>query len=93
MEFKIPYNNKSCDEAFALAKEKITSDYVSRFKVNADIEHDEVAKKIMAKGKGFSMELAFKENEVVANLNLGLLFKAFKNPIVDTIKTKLEKYV
>lgn len=94
MAHKIPYTNATNpEEAFAAAKAQITSEYIEKFKVKADLSYDESGKSIQAKGKGFTLTLKFLESETELEIDLSLMLRAFKGTILETITKKLTKYV
>ncbi len=94
MDAIVKYNQaKDKDDAFARAKAKITPEYVEKFQVKADINYDEAASKMTAKGKGFTLTLDFSEASVGVNLDVSLLLRPLKGKIVDKIKRELERNV
>lgn len=80
-------------DAFARAKAKITPEYVAKFQVKADIDYNEAAGVMTAKGKGFTLTLNFGQSSVDVGLDVSLLLRAFKGKIVDKIKRELERNV
>lgn len=94
MDATINYNQaKDKGDAFARAKAKITPEYVEKFQVRADINYDEAAGKMTAKGKGFTLTLDFGDSAVGVNLDVSLLLRPLKGKIVDKIKRELERNV
>lgn len=90
----VNYNQaKDKDDAFARAKARITPEYVAKFQVKADIDYDESAGKMTAKGKGFTLTLNFDDSSVGVNLDVSLLLRPLKGKIVDKIKRELERNV
>tara|TARA_R110000868_G_scaffold75979_1_gene218889 strand:- start:2598 stop:2882 length:285 start_codon:yes stop_codon:yes gene_type:complete len=94
MDVKVPYTNATnADEAFAIAKNQITGDYVDKFKVKTELSYDESAKKIIATGKGFTLTLAFGPSDCEVSLDLGFLYKPLKGKILETVQHKIKKHV
>jgi hypothetical protein len=94
VDLQVPYKQaKSKDEAYKIACEQITPDYVAKFNVKAEIAYDESRGLIKAVGKGFTLELSFKETQADVSLELSFLLKAFKKTILETIERKLNKHV
>lgn len=94
MDLKVPYSNTSNkSEAFDAAMAQITEEYIAKFNVKADVKTDKDAGTITAKGKGFKLSLDFKDDGVELSSEFGLLLKAFKGKVLETIERKLKKYV
>lgn len=80
-------------EAYQLACEQITDDYVAKFNVKTDIVYDSDGKKIEAKGKGFTLSLSFEEDLCRVSLDLSFLLKPLKNKILEAVERKLKKHI
>ena len=94
MDLSVSYNvSSNQEEAFAIAKEQITPEYVDKFNVKAEINYDESAGKMEATGKGFTLTLEFDESKCDVNLKLSLLLRPLKKKILGTIERKLQKHV
>jgi hypothetical protein len=94
MDLKVPYSNVTTkDEAFDVACAQITEEYIAKFNVKADVQTDKAAGTIVAKGKGFKLALNFKDDGVELSSEFGLLLRAFKGKVLETIERKLQKYV
>lgn len=94
MDLKVSYQKATnAAEAYALAREQITDDYLEKFKVKTDLAYDEAGRKITAKGKGFSLILAFGETACEVSLDLGFLYKPLKGKILETVERKIQKHV
>jgi len=94
MDVKVNYQKaKDAAEAFSLAREQITGDYVDKFKVKTELNYDEAGKKIIATGKGFTLTLAFGPSACEVTLELGFLYKPLKGKILETIEHKVKKHV
>lgn len=93
-DLSIPYNNvTNADEAFALAKEVITPEYVAKYNVKADVSFDEPSKTITATGKGFDLSLYFADGQAEVNIKLSLLLRPVKKTVLDAVGRKLEKTI
>ncbi len=91
---KVPYQKaKNASEAYALASEQITDEYIEKFKVSTELKYDDANKKITATGKGFTLQLDFGESACDVNLELGFLFKPLRGKIMETIERKIKKHV
>lgn len=94
MDASVNYvQSKDKSDAFGRAKAKITPDYVAKFQVKADIDYNEAAGIMTAKGKGFTLTLNFGDSAVAVNLDVSLLLRPLKGKIVDKIKRELERNV
>ena len=94
MDLSVNYNKATSKaEAYELAKAQITPEYVAKFNVKADIAYNEAGHSMTATGKGFTLELQFKEDRCEVSIKLSLLLKALKKKVLGTIEKKLEKNV
>lgn len=94
MDLSVNYSvAKNADEAYELAKLQITPDYIAKFNVPCNIDYDPSSKKIIAKGKGFTLTLCFEQTHSVVDLELSFLLKPVKRKVLDTIENKLKKTV
>ncbi len=86
----IPYG-KTIDgkKAYSLVKEKITADYLSNFKIRAEIEYRN-STLISARGNGFLLSFNFAEEAVEIFLELSIIYSAFKNKILSKIEEELK---
>jgi len=92
MDLTIGYDKASSQsEAYELAKEAITPEYVAKFNVNADITHSPEKGQIVAKGKGFTLSLFFGENECNVKLELSFLLKPLRKTILEKVENKVRK--
>ena len=79
------------DQAFVKAKTLITPEYIEKFQVKADIKYDEVAKKVIAKGTGFTLTLMFLEDHCDLDIDLSFLLKPLKGKIMEKIEAQIKK--
>lgn len=94
MDLKVRYSKLSSrEEAYKEACSIITPEYIEKWKVKADITYDESSSKIKAKGKGFALELAFKEEAAEVSCDLSFMLKPFKKTVLETIENKLKKHI
>lgn len=94
MDLSVSYSKAAGqEEAFGLAKEQITPEYVEKFNVKADINYDESAGKMEATGKGFTLTLSFDDTKCDVNLKLSMLLRPLKKKILEKIERKLTKHV
>ena len=93
MDLSIAYNKAtSMTEAFDLAKEQITPEYVAKFKVKSEISYERDNGKMIATGKGFTLTLNFSESECEVSLKLSLLLKPLRGKILEAVERKLQKH-
>ncbi len=86
------YNASSASEAYNLAKEQITPDYVAKFNIPCDINYTP-GSRIEATGKGFTLTINFTESAAEVDLELSFMYKPFKNKVLEKIESKLKKTV
>lgn len=92
MALKIDYSKvKGKDVAYGKVKALITPEYIQKFQVKADVDYDDTQKKIIAKGKGFTLTLCFFETHCEADLELSLLLRALKSKILEKIEHQVAK--
>ena len=91
---KIAYQKaENKTEAYRLACEQITEEYIEKFKVHADIHYNESNGEIKATGKGFTLTLCFEEKDVAVDLDLSFMLKPLKKKILETIENKIKRTV
>lgn len=89
---KVPYDkSKDKIEAYNLAKKVINKKYLSKWKIDVDVNCDGEKHTISANGKGFDMEIKFLHDHCQADLKLSLLLRAFQSKIEGIIKEELER--
>lgn len=94
MDLKVPYSKLSTkEEAYKEACALITPEYISKWKVKADIAYDEANHKLKATGKGFTLELVFTDTDAQVKCDLSLMLKPFKKTVLDTIEGKLQRHI
>ena len=94
MDFSVDYNQAANKEdAFDRVQEKITPDYIAKFKVTADVNYKKADSHIVAEGKGFTLTMDFSEKSVAVALKLSLVLRPFKKTILGTIEEKLKRAV
>lgn len=94
MDLKVPYNNlTNATDAYNLACDLITPDYIAKWKVKADVSKNDSGRTITAKGKGFTLDLKFKDDAAEVSCDLSFMLKAFKGTILEAIEAKLKKHI
>lgn len=92
MDLTIPFTKAtSQSEAFELAKEAITPEYVAKFNVQADISYVADKGEIVAKGKGFTLSLFLSDNDCNVKLELSFLLKPLRKTILEKVENKVRK--
>lgn len=91
---KIPYTKcKNAQEAYTEVQKNLTSDFLQKFNVNAQMQFDDQKKVITAKGSGFELNGHCQEDGVDLKLDLSLLLKPFKNKVLSYIEHQLKKFL
>lgn len=94
MDLKVPYKNMTnAGDAYNLACELITPDYIAKWKVKADVKKNDGTRNICATGKGFTLNLTFNDDAAVVDCDLSFMLKAFKKTILEAIEAKLTKHL
>ena len=79
-------------EAYRTVKEGVR-EVLSQWNIHADITCRDQTQKIHAKGKGFSMDIAFGEKEALAEITLSFPLSALKKTILPPLERELKKYL
>lgn len=94
MSLNVDYKNVSGQEdAYHLACEQITPEYVAKFKVKTEIEYDEGNYVISATGKGFTLTLNFHSDHCEVGLKLSFMYKALKGKVLSKVEEKLQRHL
>lgn len=94
MDLSVTYQNATNQaEAFEIAKQEITAEYIAKYKVNPVIEYKTDEAIIEAIGKGFTLTLVFTQERCEVSIKLSLLLRALKGKILDGVQRKLERHV
>jgi len=94
MDLQVKYNKvKNQKEAYEVAKNEITQEYISKWNIPCDVSYDEGKCLVNAKGKGFSLVISFDDQAANVKLELSFLFKAFKKTVLEKIEHKLQKHM
>jgi len=90
INFKIAKNKK---EAFLIVKKNLTPKYLSQFKIEVELEYDAKNLEISACGNGFKLEIKFEESYVSYAMVLSLIYRPFKNKIVEALIKQLAQVI
>ena len=94
MDLKIPYKNfTDAQSAYQKVQGVLRSQGIEGLPVRPDFEFYDDLKMVKAKGKGFELKANFQADALIIELQLGLLFKAFKEGVLKKIETKLKNLV
>jgi len=94
MDLKIPYKNfTDAQSAYQKVQGVLRSQGIEGLPLRPDFEFLDDQKIVRAKGKGFELKAQFTDKELVIDLQLGLLFKVFKESVLKKIETKLKNIV
>lgn len=79
------------NDAYIAVKKAVTPELLAKFKVTAKIEYmDDL---IVAKGKGFKLEMEFDDNSCFVKLDLSFLLKPLKSKVLEGIEKQLKRVV
>ena len=94
MDLSVDYQSASPkDNAYDIAVNQITPEYVDQFGVKAEISYDRDQGLISATGKGFTLNLWFSDKACDVELKLSMMLKPLKGKILDKVERKLKKHV
>jgi hypothetical protein len=92
MSVKINYNQvTNADDAYKKVRALITPEYIEKFQVKADLVYDDVAKKVTAKGTGFTLVLCFLQDHCDLDLDLSFLLRPLKGKIMEKLEGQIKK--
>lgn len=91
MDLTVNYEKVSTQaDAFNAVKGQITPELVAKFNVKADFTYNEPSM-IVAKGKGFELIMNFNETTATVDLKLGMLLKAFKGKVLESVDKQMRR--
>ncbi len=94
MDMTIPYKKcLSSEEAYNKVKMNLTEDYISQFKVKANIYYLDGRQTIEGTGKGFNLRLVFKDDYCEVQIKLSLLLKALESKVSNSVGKELQRYL
>ncbi len=79
------------DQAYSKVRSLITPEYIQKFNVKADIHYDDAARKITAKGAGFTLVLSLNQDHCDLDLDLSFLLRPLKNKIIEKVEAQIKK--
>ena len=89
---KINYQKvTNAEDAYKTARALITPEYIEKFQVKADLTYDDAAKKVTAKGSGFTLELCFLQDHCDMDLDLSFLLRPLKGKILEKLEGQIKK--
>lgn len=92
MDLKIPYVLvKSPKEAFKIVEDYLTKEGLSGIPVKPTFQFMPEKNLIIALGSGFKIRALFEPDFLAVNLELGLLYRAFKGKIMNLLEHQLKK--
>jgi len=93
MDLNVTYQHTSNkEEAYNVACEQITPEYIAKWNMKADISYNE-PNSITAEGKGFTLTLNFTDSAVEVDCKLSFVLRAFKGKVLETVERKLQKHI
>ncbi len=91
-DLAIPYQRvQNGEEAYRAAKEEITPEYIAHLNFPVTIDYRPEEKLICASGKGVTLALQFGRRETRVTLELGLLYRPFRQKVLRAIEDKLKQ--
>lgn len=92
MSLKVNYDQLATkEEAYEAVKGAVTPEMLSKFQVKADLDYQ--TDKIIASGKGFSLEMSFEETFCEVNIKLSLLLKPLKGKVLEGVEKQLKRII
>ena len=92
MSLKLAYQKASnAHEAFKIIQTNITAETIAKYKVKAELDYDEEAKKIVATGKGFSLTMLFQDDHASLDLDVSFLLKPLKGQILGSLEKQMAR--
>lgn len=93
MDLKVPYGKVTDKkQAYELAKKHVP-EAISKFGVKANVDFDDAATSMKAKGTGFDVKISFTDKEVQVSVDLSFLLKPLKGKVLETLEKQLKKVV
>lgn len=94
MELKVNYNlAKDKSEAYKMVEKAITPEYISKWKIKAQLSYETEKFIISAKGKGFKLVLDFKDSHLDVDLDVSFILKPLGKKFLKSINEELGKVV
>ncbi len=93
MDLKVPYNQMTDKKQCYEAAKKLIPEVIQKFGVKADVNNDDGANTINAKGTGFEAKIEFADKEAIVKLDLSFLLKPLKGKLLETIEKQIKKVV
>jgi hypothetical protein len=78
-------------EAYEAVKKAVTPEMLAKFQVKADLDYQEDL--IVAKGKGFKLDMHFSDTSCSVKIDLSFLLKPLKGKVLEGIEKQLNKIV
>ena len=92
MDLNVNYSNVTTkDEAYHVVKEAITPELLAKFQVKAELTY--AVDHITAQGKGFKLDMFFKDTECQVKVDLSFLLKPLKSKVLEGIEKQLKRVV
>ena len=92
MDLEVNYSNVTTkDEAYNVVKGAITPELLAKFQVKAELSYNQ--DHICAKGKGFKLDMYFKDASCQVLVDLSFLLKPLKSKVLEGIEKQLKRVV
>lgn len=92
MDLKIDYSNvTNKDEAYTAVKSAVTPEMLAKWQVKADISYNDF--NIVAKGKGFELNIDFLDEYCEVSLTLSFLLKPLRKKIIAGVEKQFSRVI
>lgn len=92
MDLKLNYSNvTNKDEAYNAVKNAITPELLAKWKVKVDLEYN--SDNIVAKGKGFTLAVEFRDDHCAIKLDVSFMLKPLRGTILEGVEKQFRRVV
>jgi hypothetical protein len=92
MDLKLNYSNVTTkDEAYNAVKKAVTPEMLEKWQVKADISYNDF--NVVAKGKGFELNIDFLDEYCEVKLTLSFLLKPLRKKIMAGIEKQFSRVI
>ncbi len=93
MDLKVPYANVTDKKQAYEAAKKLVPEALAKFGVKAEVQQDDGACRLSAKGTGFAAEILFTDADAQLKVDLGFLLKPMKGKVLEVLERQIKKVV
>jgi len=92
MDLKLNYSNvTNKEEAYNAVKLAVTPELLAKWQVKVELEYN--TDNISAKGKGFTLNVDFKDDHCAIKLDVSFLLKPLKGKILEGVAKQFQRVV